>query len=399
MNDLKLKHNKKCLIPLLFIMFIPLSWAVFIVGSVYRNITIILAVLFVISVKGKLGLTKANSGTLIIWTVYVLYTVVSLAWSTDSARAINNCMGMVLVYVIVLIFANVDTNKIDTKYYDLAWIFVGILCAMFFMFGSIEQVDQYGERETLVILGNKTDPNEFAGTFSVTAAINMYYVLKGKKLWIKLINVVLMVLQLYVILSCGSRGALIAAIVSIVATIIVFFKPTLGYIFGTILLVVASILAIQFIVLPQISGEVADRFSIQSILSDGGSGRSSIWKSGLTQFFDGDAWRILFGFGYGGVVAEGMYDATATMHNQFVQIFVNYGIVGFILYIALLARCLFLLMKYNKRYVGGFIGMMALSMTLSLPPTYKPFWVLLTMAFIGMDRRRKSSTLDIEKPF
>ncbi len=384
MDDLKLRNNKKSWIPLLFIMFIPLSWATFVVGSVYRNVTLLLMAVFLVAVGGNIiKFTKDNGNTLLIWTVYILYTTASIAWSEDVNAALNNCLGMLLVYVIAWVFAHSDANKVASNYYDLAWILVGVVCALFFLFGSTEIVGDYTNRGTLVIMGNRTDPNEFGGTFAVATSISMYYVFAGKKWWLRVACLIVSIMEFYVILATGSRGALIAVIIAVCATVLVGIKPTLQNLIAMAVVLGVTALAVWYLVLPLIQSDVMGRFSLHAILSDGGSGRASIWKSGLVQYENSGLLRILFGFGYGGIVAEGIYDNTATMHNQFIQILVNYGIVGFAIYMTLLARCFFLIVKNNRKYAGGFIGMMALSMTLSLPPTYKPFWVLLAMACVS----------------
>ena len=400
MNDLSLKDNKKGWIPLLFILFIPMSWAVFIVGSVYRNVTLLLAAILLLAINGTMRLTGKNGNTLVVWSVYVLYTFVALVWSTDFSRSFNNCLGMLLVYVIALTFSHAEVNKIAPRYYDVAWILVGVTCVLFFLFGSTETINEYTTRGTLVILGNKTDPNEFSGTFCITASVGAYYAMTGKKWWVRVLNFIAVLFELYVIFAAGSRGALIAAVAAIFVTLFFGIKPTVKHVVSVTLILLVTVVIVVYAVLPLLSEDVMERFTVQAILEDGGRGRSSIWKSGLSTYMSGGPFRLLFGFGYGGVVAEGFYDDTATMHNQFIQILINYGLVGFLLYLVLLARCFFQLVRHNRKYLGGFMGMMALSMTLSLPPTYKPFWVLLVMAFVSelqLQKRGKSVADDPEK--
>ena len=137
------------------------------------------------------------------------------------------------------------------------------------------------------------------------------------------------------------------------------------------------------LIVPFIPEDLIERFSIDALTEDNGGGRLQIWKNGFEKYINGNAFNIAFGYGYGGVDVLGERLVTNIMHNQFLQVLFNYGLIGFVLYLWCLFNCFNNIIKNNPKYLGAFIGMLALSMTITTPPSYKPFWVLLLMAFVS----------------
>lgn len=42
--------------------------------------------------------------------------------------------------------------------------------------------------------------------------------------------------------------------------------------------------------------------------------------------------------------------------------------------------------KYSRKYLGAFFGMMAMSMSITMGPSYKPLWIFLMMSFAIPDK-------------
>ena len=69
--------------------------------------------------------------------------------------------------------------------------------------------------------------------------------------------------------------------------------------------------------------------------------------------------------------------ATTTMHNQFLQQIVCYGIIGFCLYIRLFFYVIRDFIKNKKELIGPFVGIIVMGMTITMGPSYKILWILL----------------------
>lgn len=373
---------KNWMMPLLFILFIPLSWAACAVGSVYRWIIILLFGFSMIKNKAKIRVEKMSQPILLAMSALVAFSVLSTIWSKSVADGIKNSLTFFVMLLVALVFVSGNYGeKTISKTLDICWIIVGITSACLFIFGDRAHVGIYGSRTTLQILGTRTDPNEFAGLFAIPIAVNVYCLFHstGKK---KTINMLAMLIEIYAVILSGSRGAMVSCMISIFFSSIISVKMTFKNIFTVI--VVASVLIFVFVwvLLPLVPGDVIERMSIQVLVADGGGGRKTIWTSALDQYLNGNIFRILFGYGANGLIAQGERGETGTMHNYYLQILTNYGLIGIALYLNLLWKSICKFWRCNRKYAAGLIAMAALSFTLTTSPNYKPLWILMMMAMI-----------------
>lgn len=370
------------MLTLLFVLCLPLSWAASAIGSIYRWITIAIFCLFIIRSRANVRVEKMSQPMLLAMSALVAFSILSMIWGKSISDGIKMSLSFFVMFFVAIVFASNNYGKeMLGKKFDQCWIIVGIVSACLFIFGDRAQVGIYGSRTTLQILGTRTDPNEFAGLFAIPIAINVYYIfgLNKKK---KAINVLAMLIEIYAVVLSGSRGALVACAMSIFVTIVICVKMTLG----NILAIVAAISILIFVffhyLLPLVPEDVIERMNIQVLLADGGGGRKVIWKSALDQYLNGNIFRILFGYGANGLIAQGERGATGAMHNYYLQLLTNYGVIGLSLYLNLFWKSIRKFWHCNRKYVAGLIAMAVLSLTLTTSPNYKPLWILMMMAMV-----------------
>lgn len=364
-----------------FVLFVPLSWATFIAGSFYRTLTILLAGVSLLITQGRLQFSIANQKLFFAWTMFAAYTAITMFWAESFEKSFSNTLGMSLIYVVVVIFAIYASAENKSKWMDRAWILAGIACAVLFMAGSRQMVLETG-RESLIIFGTETDPNEFGGALLIPISLSMHYYLKVEKLRGKILHIALILIEVYIVLATGSRGALLATAVGLVLTMCFSMKTSAK---NVIIIIVATLLGVNIFInwiLPAVPKDVIERLSLEAILDDGGSKRDFIWSTGIKGVFEGSPIRMMFGYGEGNRLVLDTTGEAKAMHNQFLQVLANYGIVGVILYLNLLYQVFKNMIKRNSRYLGAFWGMMALSMTLSMSPSYKPLWILMMVGFV-----------------
>lgn len=384
---MKLKKNSYMPLAIL-VLFLPFCWATFIAGSIYRSLTILLVVYVTISQKGHFRVSSENKKLFIWFEAYVVYVALTMIWSDNFSLALNNSMGIILLGIIVFIFATSEMNDKTSEIITYSWVATGILSALLYLFGEKIQVGEYGSRTSLMIMGNPTDPNEYAGIFIITSVFSLLLMFNSKKKFVKISMLVTILLEIYVVFLTGSRGALLSIVVALFITLQKELHLSVKSLLALICVLIVSIFFIYYIVIPNIPTDILLRYSLETLKSDQGSGRASIWFFALKEYFHGPIFNMLFGYSITGIRA-GTVMVTSTMHNQLIQNLISYGIVGFALYVVLLIKCFKNILVKNKSLVGAFIGIFLMSMTITMGPSYKPLWIFLMMGFVSTYNRRE----------
>lgn len=367
---------------MVFILALPFSWASFITGSLYRTISIGLILLFIVSTRARVPLLKKNRPVRTAFTYYTLYIALTMIWAKNRSAGTNIVFGMLLILVIAYIFASIDYSEFQSKVIDYCWIIAGALAVIVFLRGGSASVGQYGSRESLVILGTQTDPNEFGALFVVTIPLLIYYAIKNRGVLRRGVLLILALLEFYAVLLTGSRGALVGVLISVIYMLFASRVLTLkGLLFALVCVALLAWVLTKYF-LPNVPTDVLNRLSLQSTLDDSGTGRTVIWADGIKQWFEGNPARWLVGYGIDGIKARGIRGDTSTMHNQLLQQLVNYGLIGLGLYIRLIICAFREISTHNKKYLGPFWGIMFVSMTITMGPSCKILWVLLMMSFV-----------------
>ena len=341
-------------------------------GSVLKVFTIgIIAYYFI---KGG-RLKYRNSAMLYTWFLYVTYYAISIIWSVNLSAALTYVIGYIQFFVLAFLFSSEIVDNEDIRHLENAWIFIAIFCIIIFMTGSGKAIN-ISDRSTMYMLGEYTDPNEFGGYFCipVTFMCRRLFSEKGRKGFMYLI---LIILSTYIVLKTGSRGALLALIISVMITMRQAIKMSFKNTIFVIIITIVSYFIILNFVLPLISESVLNRLTLETLKSDGGSERNFIWTESIKHFYKDSLFRQVFGLGiFGGTFYN------VTMHNQLLQNLIDGGFIGFILYCVLILLGFINTYKHYNSFVPGYIGMMSLSMTLTMTSSYKPFWTLMIFALV-----------------
>ncbi len=381
MNDTiatcKSKHpiSVRCLFAWLVLM--PFSFvALGSLGSILKLLTIVIIVYYFIK-GGRLKYRK--SAILFTWFLYVIYYAVSLIWSLNLSDAIVYVIGYIQFFVLAFLFSSEIMDNDDIRHLEDAWIFISIFCIIIFITGGDKSIE-YSDRSTLYMLGTFTDPNEFGGYFCIPTGLMCSRLFSENKRK-SCIYLILIIVSTYIVLRTGSRGALLALIVCIIAAMFraarMSFKNTL---FIIVLAILSYFIILNFM-LPQISESVLNRFTFESLKADGGSERKLIWTKSIKYFYEESIFRQVLGLGiFGGTFYK------ATMHNQLLQNLIDGGFIGLLLYCVLMVLGFINIYKKYKNFVPGYIGMMLLSMTLTMTSSYKPLWTLMILGLIDIRR-------------
>lgn len=232
-------------------------------------------------------------------------------------------------------------------------------------------------RTTLTILGQANDPNYFVGYLIFPLAVTMKRIVESR--W-RLLYMLLAAGAVYTVFLSGSRGGLLAVLVTI-AAFGLFYPGRLRNKLAVLIVFFVSVLLLWFAVRPFLPELIVDRMSLDSVVSTRGTYRVDIWLSMLKEIKEG-SWQIFFGRGLQSMhpmVLDGRpYNVVA--HNHYIQVMYDQGMIGFLLFGALVVACLVRCAKKRVCVAVALVGMLALGVSLSFNPSIKTFWNLVAYA-------------------
>ena len=386
------RQNLSSLLCLLCVACLPLSWIGSSFGSLFRTMIVLIISAYLIVFRGKLSINKNNSTLIKAWAIYAVYVSARSFFSANIESAIYNILGVCLSFVIAILFSTQKFDEVNRKRMVKVWLSVGVISVLLFLLGDRSGINQYTSRTTLRILGSALDPNEFASIFVIIIPLCASELYRCKRRAYKLFLSLFMIVCLYCVLLTGSRGALLSVLIALGYLYVKILKKSFGgFLLVSLFVLIAGFILLEFF-FPLLAPDVVKRFSIEALMMDQGSGRSSLWLEAINKLIDGSVINWLFGFAYSGLrIGSFINMSTDTMHNQFVQELISNGFIGFVLYIYLLVNVYKNMKKYNFIYLPILIGMICMSLTITMGAQVKQYWFLLMMAFLGEETKEKDN--------
>jgi O-antigen ligase len=344
------------------------------VGSGMKALSMLMLFIGVVLLLSENVVIKLNNALAAAWTLYVLYTFLSVFWSPDFEQSFSIAVGLIQVLVLSLVLAKFDLFEEDVRIIESAWILVSIICLLLFFGGAGQQVED--GRVSIVLSSGAVDPNEFCAYFFIPLAIAVNRLFRSPFRWINLLYVIYMMIIFYCIISTGSRGGLLAA----AAAVIVSWMFSAPISFKKIALMCIVLGAACFVFtnyfIPNLPEPLLERLNLASVLEDKGSNRALIWDSALNHIFSGTA-RLIYGYGPYGVTFM-----RHTMHNQFIQVLMDGGMIGLLLYLNFGVQLLRKAYRNGPVFLGGFAGAFTALMSLTAYAYFKPVWMIFFMCLL-----------------
>lgn len=373
----------------LYILFLPGTIVETPVGSLLKAVTYpVIAILIYKLFFGKCKLIRFNG----IQLLYMLYTMLTL-WGLFLLRtetAITVTKDTVLACAAIVLMSIRVYNKTERDLMEKTWIVVGIV-SLYIGFFSTEEIIGQG-RVAVMILGNIEDPNQFCGYFIVPIMIYLKRILNKSKL--TPVYVVILLLTFYAVLKTGSRGGLIGILIGIAVFVILGIKSIKGKIALLIISLMCGLFTVK-VVFPLLPQDVQERYSVQSVEADKGSGRFVLWKY-LLEYTTETPQRLIIGEGITSTVQTfenaGLGYGARYAHNQFIQVFADQGLIGLIIYTLFAVWCFFRTIRKSPEYSCAFAAVMAMSLSLTLY-VFKPYIniiIMCAMTFEDKDEERRN---------
>ena len=226
-----------------------------------------------------------------------------------------------------------------------------IIISLYFITIGKDAIRWLNVSQRLTFIG--ADPNEFASIFAAIGIFPLYLILKGKTTAEVVIGIISTVLVYYSIFLTLSRGGTLTLIFSIILTFFVFSKKNIKRIcFVLSIGIIIIIILLNFEIID--FSPLYERFFGEeaSDISSLTSGRVDWWRSGIKAIKQ----RPILGFGGSSSVSlwitSTTYGRSYVMHNLFMEILVQYGILGLSVFLWLIVRILKdfkqLISKLNK---------------------------------------------------
>jgi hypothetical protein len=280
----------------------------------------------------------------------VLWLLVSMAWATTPSIGSDVFFGWLVAGAIMVV---VSTTLVDRRYLRLAIAAFVLGVVVSVTIGLAGGAVAAPEPGVVRVVGGSGDPNVLAA--GIVPAIVLALGLAGgsRRIEVRVAVLLAVAILLYGLVATQSRGGVVAAIVAAAAGLLLL-KEQRG---GVVVLVLS---AVGFTV---VSASV-DPVAWQRILDFGDStGRSELWSVAWSMWQD----HPVAGVGMQGFVdnaagyvrklgaleyAEFLTDEPKVVHNSYLELLAEAGVVGLVLYAGVVTACLVCAWRAAARFAA-----------------------------------------------
>lgn len=258
---------------------------------------------------------------------WLAYKFCSVLWATNTFIYEMYRFSQIGMVALLIMLSNTKPNKKTiNSITNTMWIgsvSIGILS----LFLSHPYHGVVAERQVLYLFGQEADPNNQAAFLLVGIAIALYTILCKKKKII--ISIATMIINIYSVFLTGSRGGLIGTVCIVLFIVLFGVKKQVIRKLG-IVFFIALAAFIMFYLAKEFLPEIIYKRLFTFSSYEGGSERDIIWKK---------AWQLItyksnFVFGSGWGSYYGYNNVYTVLHNTYLSILCDVGIIGFVLFFA-----------------------------------------------------------------
>lgn len=274
--------------------------------------------------------------------IWLLYLFVSLLW-TDNYHifSINVLSQVGMVGLLIMLTMESYTLEFAENIAKVMWLSSFIISFLAMFFG---QSYRGGSelRQVLVLFGQEADPNNQAAFALIGLSIALYFLIYENRYRIPaVITIAVNAISMFL---TGSRGGLVSLVA--ITVFVILFNPSDAKLSSKIrknVMVILAVVLVLFVLRHYIPEDIVDRLiGLESYA--GGSERSNIWNNGL-RLLSND-FNIIFGAGWGCYYGyNGYYTA---MHNTYLAMLCDVGIMGVLLFFIPIFKKLAYTMREKK---------------------------------------------------
>jgi len=341
-------------------------------GTINKILSILISFIIIIAIiiNRKINIFNIN----ILFFIFAFLGFISFLWSIDKEKWRFFYQIYLSHIIFILIISNIILDYNESKYLDFSIIIGNLIAIILIITNKNSIADIYFYRISLETQEGHLDPNYLAANISIAMIIVLKYIEKQRH---NLIYQILFMAMFFVFLMTGSRGAFIAFIIDCIYFVILKkfkIKRLIKYI---IIIIIIYMIAIN--ILPE---KLLNRYSIDSLIgkTDSGAGRLDIWKAAIIAIEN----KPIIGYGVGSetIAIEKYYNIPKAGHNIFIQLLIEFGIIGTVIFFESIYNIKKLINKTGNIYLMILLlNVFILSLFLD-PLTTKYFWITIEYIMI-----------------
>ncbi len=266
--------------------------------------------------------------------IFLVYSLFSCLWAIDMEPVFDVLKTLGLIFIVHVLLAQIIDKKEDVEKLLKANFIALLILLLYVVFNT--DLSMLGKfRIGVDTLGELWNANDIGIKMSIGAVLSLYFMTKGKGLK-SLACFVATLLFLFVILMTGSRTALLIIAISI----FMFFwlkaqkHKTIIFIVMVVVFALGIVLILKVPFLYDIIGSRVENIIKELMGQAVGEGSFNARQNMIELGLDWFKQRPLFGYGlnnFGKLYAEEVGYSTYS-HNNFIEMLISGGIVGFIIY-------------------------------------------------------------------
>ena len=296
---------------------------------------------------------------LILMIIYKVFIDINLIVNIKYFN-INTIIGL-LYFIVIFLWYIVATNKVYTdKEINMiknSYIIVSVICSIFLIERFLS--GQTGKIAMVNLVGMEIDENYVSAIIAMATLLVFQNILSvNKKLWIKLINIIYLIINIFAVALSGSRAALIGLAIAMgMQYVIMFFeKINLKRILKFILIIII-VTAIGIKVFEYIPTWTYNRYFNSNYVDKSNSKRILMWKNGMRGIIKnpitGYSVRIFDKIPEFGTINDFEIPDRVPAHQTYLDILIYSGLIGFIPFILFLYYLFKAFLKKEKfKYVS-----------------------------------------------
>ena len=319
------------------------------------------------------NITFKMNKQLFLMLVFIFFLFSTLVYSIDFSATLSRIMSIIQNLFLIIIVSQIKFTKTDISVL-IKGLFLGGVLTIVLLIAFMEPLGS-SYRISIIIDGVYQDPNYLIGYLLFTSVFCFSKIIDHRKFIYFLIYIIIFVF----VLLTGSRGGMVAFILSMISYILLLSR-SMKIIIRNIVVVILLITVMYFISNILIPGELLSRYTIAYSINDSGAGRIMIWESALYNFANSPFVRQIFGWGPNTIRQFTIGNAVA--HNLWIESLLEVGVLGF--FVLLLIYYTFVKLSFKHDLFILFsvlLGLIFMTLTLSLY-SYKPIWNVFLMILI-----------------
>lgn len=310
----------------------------------------------------------------IMWFCYMIF---SLLWSQDYFTPRKHMFSIVGIVFFLIVLTSYRISTHFMSIFIKAYFFSSGMLGLLSFFFSKSYYGTIDSRQVLVMFDVEMDPNNLGALLLVGICIALHYLIVVREL--QLLSILILIANSLACLKTGSRASLVTlVIISVFALFMEDRNKTSTSVLRRILLMVV-LSGIGLVVVKYfIPDKTFERLFVFSEYA-GGSYRSDMWQN-IWELYTQNPFNIFFGLGWGTATIKTGY--LSGVHNTFLSMLCDVGLIGFLVFFfPIFGACLQLMRK--KSYLPILLILSAFIPSIFIDSINKRFfWNAIIILFI-----------------